>query len=94
MSRLFIWCNFCGLVIVQVDLFFYREPEETKEQEEDDLPVADYAGDYTTTAGLGGEQWNQITEAQWGGDVVQTAIPAAPAGTWTDAGEFSSIRSN
>lgn len=74
---------------VMVDLFFYREPEETKEQEEDDLPVADYAGDYTTTAGLGGEQWNQITEAQWGGDVVQTAIPAAPAGTWTDAGPIA-----
>ncbi|KAL8098797.1 small ribosomal subunit protein uS2 [Apium graveolens] len=74
---------------VMVDLFFYREPEETKDQEEDDLPVADYAGDYTTAA-LGGEQWsNQITDAQWGGDAVQTAIPAVPAGTWTDAGPIS-----
>lgn len=76
---------------VMVDLFFYREPEETKEQEDEELPVGDYAGDYTTTAGLGGgDQWNQITEAQWGGDVVQPAIPAVPAGsTWTDAGPIS-----
>lgn len=80
-----------GIVIVQVDLFFYREPEETKEQEDDELPVGDYAGDYTTTTALGGDQWNPITEGQWGGDAVQPAIPAVPAGNWTEAGEFSSI---
>lgn len=74
---------------VMVDLFFYREPEETKEQEEDELPVGDYAGDYTTTAALGGDQWNQITDAQWGGDVVQPAIPAVPASTWTDPGPIA-----
>jgi hypothetical protein len=28
---------------LQVDLFFYREPEEAKEQEEDDVPAPDYA---------------------------------------------------
>lgn len=78
------------LSFVKVDLFFYREPEETKEQEEDELPVGDYAGDYTTAAPLGGaDQWNQIPDAQWGGDVVQPAIPAVPAGTWTESGEFN-----
>lgn len=74
---------------VMVDLFFYREPEETKDQEEEELPVGDYAGDYSTSAPLGGDQWNQITEAQWGTDVVQPAIPAVPATTWTDAGPIA-----
>ncbi|KAI7728343.1 hypothetical protein M8C21_001821 [Ambrosia artemisiifolia] len=58
---------------VMVDLFFYREPEEAKE-EEDETAVADYK-DYG------------IPDAQWGGDVAQPPIAGAPvaAGGWTDA---------
>ena len=28
---------------VMVDLFFYREPEEAKQEEEDEVPAPDYA---------------------------------------------------
>jgi len=71
---------------VMVDLFFYREPEENKEQQEEEAPAgADYA-DYTAGA-LGGisDQWSsQIPDAQWGGqDGVAPAIPAVPGVSWT-----------
>nr|O80377.1 RecName: Full=Small ribosomal subunit protein uS2; AltName: Full=40S ribosomal protein SA; AltName: Full=p40 [Daucus carota]BAA32821.1 P40-like protein [Daucus carota] len=74
---------------VMVDLFFYREPEETKDQEEEDLPVGDYVADYAAAPIGGADQWNAIPDAQWGGDVVQPANSAVPAGTWTDAGPIA-----
>ncbi|XP_052181699.1 40S ribosomal protein SA [Diospyros lotus] len=76
---------------VMVDLFFYREPEETKAQEEEEAPAVPDYGDFST-APLGGigDQWgSQITEAQWASDAVAPpAIPAVPTATgWTsDAG--------
>ncbi|KAL6956176.1 hypothetical protein U1Q18_026792 [Sarracenia purpurea var. burkii] len=77
---------------VMVDLFFYREPEEAKEQQEEEAgAVAEY-GDYgaATLSGIAGDQWGApITDAQWaGGDAVApAAIPAVPAAGWTsDAG--------
>ncbi|CAK7356461.1 unnamed protein product [Dovyalis caffra] len=63
---------------VMVDLFFYREPEETKQQEEEEtVPAADYAlppADYGISAG---EWGNTITDSQWNADVAQQPIPAA-----------------
>ncbi|KAL4197696.1 hypothetical protein AMTRI_Chr04g252400 [Amborella trichopoda] len=50
-----------------VDLFCYREPEEAKEQEEEELA---------------GEQWPtaQISDAQWGVEVVTApSVPTIPA---------------
>ncbi|KAK1276652.1 40S ribosomal protein SA [Acorus gramineus] len=58
---------------VMVDLFFYREPDETKEQEEEEVLAApDYGavGEYGVPAPgpISGEQWstNQIADGQWG----------------------------
>lgn len=71
---------------VMVDLFFYREPEEAKE-EEDELAVADYK-DYGAGAIGIDDQWSsQIPDAQWSADVVQPPIAGAPVATggWGDA---------
>ncbi|KAF9616123.1 hypothetical protein IFM89_028589 [Coptis chinensis] len=71
---------------VMVDLFFYREPEEAKDQEGDEIPaIPDYAA-----PGLQGAdtQWsNQGVDTQWTADVgdaqwnpdlipIQTVTPA------------------
>ncbi|GAA0161364.1 ribosomal protein [Lithospermum erythrorhizon] len=66
---------------IMVDLFFYREPEETKEPEEEDAPVLEYGGpEYG-----GAETWTsgQIPEAQWGAEAAVapgncTPVEAAP----------------
>ncbi|KAK4370780.1 hypothetical protein RND71_010255 [Anisodus tanguticus] len=69
---------------VMVDLFFYREPEEAKEQEEE-VPTLDYA-DYSAGAAFGGD-WSssQIPEAQWTADAVAAPVPVA-AGGWAGDG--------
>lgn len=68
-----------------MDLFFYREPEEAKEQQDEEVPaIADYA-EYGGAA-LGGD-WtsSQIPDAQWAADGA-TSVPAA-TGDWSgDAG--------
>ena len=78
-----------------MDLFFYREPEENKEQQEEEAPAtADYA-DYTGGA-LGGisDQWSgQIPDGQWG-ETAAPAIPAVPGVTWTSDGECYSLTIN
>lgn len=78
-----------------MDLFFYREPEEPKEQEGDEVVAAPDYGitDYQATAlgGLGGGDWGApITDApQWGADVPAVApIPAVPGSNWGDAGSI------
>ncbi|KAL1807550.1 hypothetical protein ACET3Z_024540 [Daucus carota] len=74
--------------ILQVDLFFYREPEEAKEEEEE-AALADYA-DYSAPALGGTDHWSsQFPDAQWKNEGVQAAIPDVPGATgWTaDAGE-------
>ncbi|XP_057472631.1 40S ribosomal protein SA-like [Actinidia eriantha] len=71
---------------VMVDLFFYREPEESKEQEEEATALPEYGGDYGGGAlgAIAGDQWGgQITDAQWAGDAVALPIPAVPAAGWT-----------
>ncbi|XP_010428118.2 PREDICTED: 40S ribosomal protein Sa-1 [Camelina sativa] len=73
---------------VMVDLFFYREPEETKPEDEDEaapptdfgLPPADYGM-------AGGDQWTtaQIPDGAWPGE-AQAPIAAAPAAaSWSDS---------
>ncbi|KAK3410660.1 hypothetical protein EUGRSUZ_J02605 [Eucalyptus grandis] len=66
---------------VMVDLFFYREPEETKQQEEEDaIAPAEYGlPDYS-----GADQWtSQIPDASWAGETAPpAAVAAVPAATW------------
>lgn len=65
-------------------MFFYREPEENKPQEDDAIAAAEYGGDYTTSAIT--NDWNpQIPEVgQWQSDAAP--IPAAPGGWTQDQG--------
>lgn len=73
---------------LQVDLFFYREPEEAKEQQEDDGAIAADYTDYAAGALGMGDQWSsQIPDAQWAGDMATPPISGAPvaAGGWTGA---------
>ncbi|XP_010537651.1 PREDICTED: 40S ribosomal protein Sa-1 [Tarenaya hassleriana] len=75
---------------VMVDLFFYREPEEAKQQEEDEAaPQADF-GLPAPDFGVGaiGDQWTtaQIPDAAWPAE-AQQPIPAVPAvASWSEAG--------
>jgi hypothetical protein len=57
---------------LQVDLFFYRDPEEAKEQEEEAAAAPEFAAitDYQGTDQWGGDQWTS--------DVA--APPVAPTG--------------
>ncbi|MBA0869285.1 hypothetical protein Goshw_026119 [Gossypium schwendimanii] len=72
---------------VMVDLFFYREPEEAKQQEEEEavaapdygLPAADFG-----MAALGTDQWPSQMGDQWSADVVQPPISGVPAINWGD----------
>jgi small subunit ribosomal protein SAe len=66
---------------MQVDLFFYREPEEAKEQEEDDVPAPDYAiADFNAAVPSDG-QWPAAIDQPWT-DAVPQPIAAVPAGNW------------
>ncbi|KAF6174292.1 hypothetical protein GIB67_040785 [Kingdonia uniflora] len=85
---------------VMVDLFFYREPEETKEPEEGDIVAAEYTGaeyggvtDYQTPAA--GDQWSsEVAAGNWGSEAPPpiAAVPVANEPEWTDqapvAGEW------
>ena len=68
---------------VQVDLFFYREPEESKDRDEEEAAAPEYAaaGYAAPAIGLGGEQWGlEAAEAgQWEpseGAAVASGVPA------------------
>ncbi|XP_021903011.1 40S ribosomal protein SA-like [Carica papaya] len=72
---------------VMVDLFFYREPEEAKQQEEEEaVPQTDFglpAPDYGLPAI--GDQWGgQIADTQWTADAVQPPIAAVPGTNWSE----------
>ncbi|XP_015580889.1 40S ribosomal protein Sa-2-like [Ricinus communis] len=64
---------------IMVDLFFYREPEEAKEQEEEEaVPSAEYALP-STDFGLASTDWmNPSAENQWSADAAQPPISAVP----------------
>jgi len=66
---------------VMVDLFFYREPEEAKEQEEDEVPALDYAiADFNAGVPSDG-QWPAAIDQPWT-DAAPQPIPAAPGVNW------------
>ncbi|WVZ00976.1 hypothetical protein V8G54_027045 [Vigna mungo] len=70
---------------VMVDLFFYREPEEAKQQEEDEAPPAqDFAIDFNDT-GISSfpadRQWPTALDQPWTDDAPQP-IPVVPT-NWT-----------
>ena len=75
---------------MQVDLYFYREPEEAKQQEEEEAVAApDYslpANDYGMGA-LATDQWPAQIGDQWSTDVVQPPISGVPAVNWGDQGK-------
>ncbi|KAJ4978304.1 hypothetical protein NE237_009084 [Protea cynaroides] len=75
---------------VMVDLFFYREPEEAKEPEDDEIAAApEYGGaDYSAaTLGLPGDQWaSQISDAQWVPEIAPAgAVPGVSSVDWPQA---------
>ncbi|XP_074578011.1 small ribosomal subunit protein uS2y-like [Curcuma longa] len=67
---------------VMVDLFFYRDPEEAKEQEETEAPVAPEFGAAVEYTGMvPTDNW---TTQQWTPDIAATtAIPAVAGADWT-----------
>ncbi|XP_047162737.1 40S ribosomal protein SA isoform X1 [Vigna umbellata] len=79
---------------VMVDLFFYREPEEAKQQEEEEAPAGDYAiTDYNPGAIASDGQWPGTIDQSWT-DAVPQPIPAVPGVNWgapasTDAPEIA-----
>ncbi|ESW07380.1 hypothetical protein PHAVU_010G125100 [Phaseolus vulgaris] len=67
---------------VMVDLFFYREPEEAKQQEEEEAPAGDYAiTDYNPGAIAADGQWPGTIDQSWT-DAVPQPIPAVPGVNW------------
>ncbi|XP_027167601.1 40S ribosomal protein SA-like [Coffea eugenioides] len=67
---------------VMVDLFFYREPEEAKEPQEEEAPAPDY-GDFTSAALGVQDSWgtSNIPEGEWT-MAAQPPNPAVPAAGW------------
>lgn len=73
-----------------MDLFFYREPEETKQQEEEEVPAApEYAiTDFNAASIATDGQWPAAIDQTWT-DAVPQPIPAVPAVNWAaDAGKI------
>ncbi|XP_042407585.1 40S ribosomal protein SA-like [Zingiber officinale] len=67
---------------VMVDLFFYRDPEEAKEQEEVEAPVAPEFGAVAEYTGMvPTDQW---PTQQWAPEIAAaTAVPSVPGVEWT-----------
>ncbi|KAG1342582.1 40S ribosomal protein SA [Cocos nucifera] len=66
-----------------VDLFFYRDPEEAKEQEEEALMAPEHGGIADYTSVLPNDQW---TADQWvvpDVGAVPPVVPAVPGVEWT-----------
>jgi small subunit ribosomal protein SAe len=82
---------------VMVDLFFYREPEDSKERDEEEGAAPEFAAvEYAAPAlGLGGEQWGpEAAEAgQWEPEAaVPAGVPAAaPAAAGWDVGAAPAV---
>lgn len=86
--------NAIGGCALQVDLFFYREPDEGKDRDEEEAGAAEFAAvEYPAPAlGMVGDaQWGpEAAEAgQWEADASAVATGAVPAGVpaveWTGA---------
>ncbi|KAK1577949.1 hypothetical protein Q3G72_026245 [Acer saccharum] len=68
---------------VMVDLFFYREPEEAKQAEEEEMvqPIEYSGGAPDYTINLASDQWpTQMSDAQWPGETQKpiSAVPGVP----------------
>ena len=66
-----------------MDLFFYRDPEEAKEQEEEALMAPEHGGIADYTSVLPNDQW---TADQWvvpDVGAVPPVVPAVPGVEWT-----------
>ncbi|KAJ4837546.1 hypothetical protein Tsubulata_028097 [Turnera subulata] len=75
---------------IMVDLFFYREPEEAKQtEEEENVPAVEYSLP-TVDYGLPSTDWNTSgADTQWAPDAAQP-IPAVPAANlYPEQGGFS-----
>jgi len=75
---------------VMVDLFFYRDPEEAKDQEEEAAGAPEYAAiaDYTAPGQWGGDQWTSDVAAPppvAGGDWPAAEAPVAGGDGWDQA---------
>ncbi|KAE9605807.1 hypothetical protein Lal_00024577 [Lupinus albus] len=68
---------------VMVDLFFYRDPEEAKQQDEDETPAVDYAAitDFNASSLAADGQWPTAIDQSWT-DTVPQPIAAAPGAGW------------
>ncbi|CAJ2641549.1 unnamed protein product [Trifolium pratense] len=68
---------------VMVDLFFYRDPEDAKEQEDEDVTAPDYAiADFNAASIPTDGQWPSAIDQPWT-DAVPEPISAAPAVNWS-----------
>ncbi|KAK2653783.1 hypothetical protein Ddye_013639 [Dipteronia dyeriana] len=68
---------------VMVDLFFYREPEEAKQAEEEEMvqPIEYSGGAPDYSMNLASDQWpTQMSDAQWPGEAQKpiAAVPGVP----------------
>ncbi len=84
--------------LVQVDLFFYREPDETKDREEEEGGIAEFVpveyGALPLPVPGADTQWEADAPGQWEPDVASAAVPAVVAAPdWTPQGLFYSFRS-
>ncbi|KAE8099068.1 hypothetical protein FH972_017078 [Carpinus fangiana] len=77
---------------VMVDLFFYREPEEAKQQDEEEPGAAqDYHADYSGGGAL--TEWPAQGEPHWNADTAQQPISSVPVitATWATPPEQASL---
>ncbi|KAK6286572.1 hypothetical protein POUND7_012751 [Theobroma cacao] len=75
---------------MQVDLFFYRQPEVAKQEEKEEVAALDYALpalEYGLVS-LRSEQWSAQIGEQWSTIVVQPPISGVPDVNWSDQGLF------
>ncbi len=78
---------------MQVGLFFYREPDEMKDREDEEGGVAEivpveYAAPPLPVPGAD-TQWEGDTAGQWEPDIAYVVMPAVVAAPeWTAQGSF------
>ncbi|KAF6138303.1 hypothetical protein GIB67_001453, partial [Kingdonia uniflora] len=74
--------------LYRVDLFFYREPEETKEPGEGDIVAAEYGGITDCQTPAAGDQWSsEVAAGNWDSEAPPpiTAVSVANKPEWTAA---------
>ncbi|CAI0470798.1 unnamed protein product [Linum tenue] len=69
---------------IMVDLFFYREPEEAKPQEEEEVAAAAEYGITAPDYGQPLTDWSTPGDVQWAADAAQPPIAGVPAPYFPD----------